>query len=342
MGREKKAVFIDMMDHNEDDVEERNEAVTSRLQQREGVFKSTQFRTGEEAQIREENQDSFTAPFESLRGECEEILSGWNKLPKTALKKTETQLLELVQRMQQLISFHSTTLSAYEMKRAQESIDKLRSELVEKRKSTAPKKFAFKKKTAPAPTTKKTETVKEEEKTPAAVESAPRDEGRSITGLNDVNILIDEHNSIVNPTSLGAKQLEGEFCLGDLTGCTVELLGSLQTLRLSNLRQCTVRCGPTARSVMMDKCVDCTIHVASHQIRIHESHGTTFYLLCRSRPIIEDCTNVQFGCYHPLDYAEAQQDLQRAGLSVEENLWDQIQDFNWLRTDPSPNYSLLT
>ena len=168
------------------------------------------------------------------------------------------------------------------------------------------------------------------------------DASRSIVDLENVEISIQARESIVRPSSLGEKRLEGEFLLSNLTGCTIELLGVMQTLRLSNLRGCTVRCGPTARSVMMDKCIDCTIHVASHQIRIHESQGTTFYLLCRSRPIIEDCSGVSFGPYQLLSYSGAEEDLQQAGLSQEENLWDQVQDFNWLRTDPSPHYSLLS
>lgn len=54
------------------------------------------------------------------------------------------------------------------------------------------------------------------------------------------------------------------------------------------------------------------------------------YLHAASRPIIEDCVDVRFA---PLP----------GGFVGEgrENMWDCIDDFKWLKVEPSPNFRVL-
>ena len=137
------------------------------------------------------------------------------------------------------------------------------------------------------------------------------------------------------------KRLKTEFEIRSLQRCTVDLLGELQTLRISDLTDCVVRVGAIAGSVMVNRCIGCTLHLAAHQIRIHESEGTSFFLLIKSKPIIEDCNALRFGEYTTMEYPNAQQHLESAGLSPGENRWWEVQDFNWLRPGPSPHYVLV-
>lgn len=59
------------------------------------------------------------------------------------------------------------------------------------------------------------------------------------------------------------------------------------------------------------------------QFRMHDTRNVDVYLHCTSRPIIEDCDGIRF---HP--YGEG-----------EGNMWDQVDDFKWLRSEKSPHWS---
>lgn len=79
--------------------------------------------------------------------------------------------------------------------------------------------------------------------------------------------------------------------------------------------------------------------LSCHQFRMHSSHDVDVYLYCHNRPIIEDCSNIRFARIPSL--------LQASGLgvgseaeprAVKQNMFDQVDDFKWLRTEASPNW----
>jgi hypothetical protein len=75
------------------------------------------------------------------------------------------------------------------------------------------------------------------------------------------------------------------------------------------------------------------IVVASRQFRMHESKATDVYLHATGRPIIEDCTTVRFA---PLPETYLKDDDREVT-----NQWQKVDDFKWLRAEPSPNWSTL-
>lgn len=74
--------------------------------------------------------------------------------------------------------------------------------------------------------------------------------------------------------------------------------------------------------------------VACRQLRMHEATNVDVYILCPSRPIIEDCKNIRFA---PL----AKEGLGRSWEAVGRNMWDQVDDFKWLKSEHSPNWEVL-
>jgi hypothetical protein len=69
---------------------------------------------------------------------------------------------------------------------------------------------------------------------------------------------------------------------------------------------------------------------------MHDSHGTDVYLSCSSRPIIENSTGIVFAEY-PRTVAE------KAGIDKQQEEWvvkGLVEDFNWLRKEHSPNWSI--
>ncbi|KAL2117430.1 hypothetical protein VTJ04DRAFT_7090 [Mycothermus thermophilus] len=98
-----------------------------------------------------------------------------------------------------------------------------------------------------------------------------------------------------------------------------------------------------ARSVIVAGHVDGPVHVtnlresvvmvAARQVRIHECVDVVFYLHCGSRPIIEDCKGVRFARAPEVYLTEQEKKTP--------NLFDQVDDFKWLKATESPNWSLL-
>jgi small subunit ribosomal protein S27e len=67
----------------------------------------------------------------------------------------------------------------------------------------------------------------------------------------------------------------------------IGLLPSQSALWVDKLVRCRVVSLPIAGAVHITSCNGCQFHVASRQIRIHQTVGTDFYLHAGSHPIIE-------------------------------------------------------
>ncbi len=77
------------------------------------------------------------------------------------------------------------------------------------------------------------------------------------------------------------------------------------------------------------------------------------YLRCGSRPIIEHCTGIRFtplpSIHVSVPFTAADlfsiktrcQDSADAPRPDSPNLWDQVDDFGWLRAEHSPNWATL-
>lgn len=79
--------------------------------------------------------------------------------------------------------------------------------------------------------------------------------------------------------------------------------------------------------------------LSCHQFRMHKSHNVDVYLYCNNRPIIEDCSHIRF--------ARMPSTLMNTSLGMEsgtektvrkQNMFDQVDDFKWLRAEASPNW----
>ncbi|KAL4796926.1 tubulin binding cofactor C-domain-containing protein [Aspergillus venezuelensis] len=77
------------------------------------------------------------------------------------------------------------------------------------------------------------------------------------------------------------------------------------------------------------------IVVNCRQFRMHNCSNVDVYLSSSSNPIIEDCTDVCFG-----RIPRAYQTLDHDRLDSEDR-WNCVEDFKWIKPEPSPNWSLL-
>ena len=105
------------------------------------------------------------------------------------------------------------------------------------------------------------------------------------------------------------------------------------SLTLRDIHNSLIICGHVAGPIHITSMHDSVLVVATRQFRMHDSKSVDVYLQTASRPIIEDCEGIRFAplpeCYVTESTAKAK------------NLWDQVDDFKWLKAEASPHWSVL-
>jgi hypothetical protein len=90
-------------------------------------------------------------------------------------------------------------------------------------------------------------------------------------------------------------------------------------------------------SMLISNMKNCIIILKfAQQVRIHDSSGCRIFLKSRSGPIIEDCEDMHFGEYPRSSLSDGEEEWCAKGGEM----WRDVQDFNWLKQTPSPNFDL--
>ncbi|KAI0006737.1 TBCC-domain-containing protein [Xylariaceae sp. FL0662B] len=123
-----------------------------------------------------------------------------------------------------------------------------------------------------------------------------------------------------------------ERCIVDMTVPT-SAGAPFAGLTLKNIKESLIIAGQVSGPVHITGLENSVVVVAAQQARIHECKNVDVYLHCTSHPIIEDCSGMRFA---PLP------EVYRAKSKISgTNQWDQVDDFKWLKSEPSPNWSIL-
>jgi len=152
------------------------------------------------------------------------------------------------------------------------------------------------------------------------------------------SVKIDNHDGahIIQPPSSGPTS---SGTLSNLRRCVVDMSSptstnhSLAGLTLKNISDSLIICGHVSGAAHLTNVRTSVIVVASRQFRMHESRSCDVYLLTSGRPIIEDCENVRFAPLPGLYMREEDHQVK--------NQWREVDDFKWLRNEPSPNWRVL-
>jgi hypothetical protein len=166
----------------------------------------------------------------------------------------------------------------------------------------------------------------------------------SFSGSTSVTIANHDSMHVILPIS--AAQATSSGTLNMLTRCIVDMSKptssstsssgkgrAFQTLTLKNIKDSLLICGHVHGAAHLTNITNSVIVVASRQFRMHNSRDCDVYLLATSRPIVEDCSRIRFA---PLP--ERYEIAEDEGV---ENQWRNVDDFKWLRAEPSPNWSVL-
>eukprot|EP00301_Raphidiophrys_heterophryoidea_P018218 c3217_g1_i1.p1 GENE.c3217_g1_i1~~c3217_g1_i1.p1 ORF type:complete len:367 (-),score=89.32 c3217_g1_i1:49-1110(-) len=248
--------------------------------------------------------------------------------------KTKAPIAEF----EDLVARYSFMLTPYDKEASSRDIQKWRTTIEAKQTEIAPKKFSFKSKTA---TTTPTPTAAKPTPTPPTSTSSSATSA-ALTPENYPGIFDSSNDKFIRfPAS--QQQVNEEYAIARCTDATIVFAHRMGAVRIQGLTRCHVGVGPVSGAIYVIDCTDCVLHLASHQVRIHNCVGCEFRLHVQSNPIIEHCSNVRFGPYG-LRYSAIAEHFQALGWDVErsnESNWKNVQDFNWLRTTPSPNWHAL-
>ncbi|KAH8727108.1 tubulin-specific chaperone C [Phaeosphaeriaceae sp. PMI808] len=122
-----------------------------------------------------------------------------------------------------------------------------------------------------------------------------------------------------------------QHCVVDLSAATA--ISPFSALYLKNISNSVIVCGQVAGAIHITDVQNSTLVISCRQFRMHGSKKVNIYLHAASRPIIEDCESVRFA---PLPPA-----FETSEISQVVNQWDQVDDFKWLKAEPSPNFGVL-
>ena len=123
---------------------------------------------------------------------------------------------------------------------------------------------------------------------------------------------------------INVESKETDVTLKDVDHCIVWIQAvELTSLFIKNVKNSIIITGPIAGSLFCEHVQDCCIASQCRQLRIHHSIRTHFYVSLVSTGIIEDCQALTFGP-HP------------SGSAL-----PKIEDFNWQKRTPSPNFQLV-
>ncbi|EAS00400.2 tubulin-specific chaperone C (macronuclear) [Tetrahymena thermophila SB210] len=167
-------------------------------------------------------------------------------------------------------------------------------------------------------------------------EQAHKDFGEDIPGLINISnekIVINsgEENKYFKQSST--------IRIVNITDSEIYLNDIFDTVYIRNINNSKIYIGPVKFSLLIDGCKNSLLNICGHQLRIHNSVSTHFQIFSTSKCIIEHCTSMIFSPYKHT-YDKFEQHFNECGMKGKENQWRDIQDFNWLKQEASPNFIL--
>ncbi|XP_002985749.2 tubulin-folding cofactor C [Selaginella moellendorffii] len=281
-----------------------------------------------------ESTGAFQGAFDEQRKIVEESLSRIRQSGSASGKADMDAVAIQLAAMDKMVSDASYFLPPYDVQSSRSVVDRLKQSLESAIAEVIPKKkFSFR--------AKNTSSSPKETVTPPAVKNEEEeDETPSFMPDRAANLhsIRDAKNSTIVHDS--GESSETEVTLSNLTHCTVFLRGIFRAMFFHKLKNCHVYVSAVTGSILLEEIDSCIFMLASHQIRIHSTTNTDFYLRVRSRPIVEHVSGVRFAPY-AFHYQGIEDHLKAANLAEETGLWEKVDDFRWLRAAASPNWSIL-
>lgn len=126
----------------------------------------------------------------------------------------------------------------------------------------------------------------------------------------------------------------------------IKILTSIDKLELTKIENSTIIVGPVKTSILISECKNCILGLVCRQLRIHDSQELKIWLTSCTLPLIEHCKNLVFDIreknnsnYYEMYKSHLKDaEIEDSELVKKENF--SVSDLNWLRFQPSPNWSM--
>ena len=235
------------------------------------------------------------------------------------------ELLEDVRILQSNLTRVTPMLASYDIQRAQKEINALEQLVRGYKQRLIPRKaFTFEKARE-----KQKKMLNHAVAEPQGQETALLEEKKEVWRENE--------NIVLTKRDISSNNLR----LSHLKECCVVLeCGDLFSLKLTNLKDCKVFCGPIRGSVFVENCEDCVLELCCAQLRVHECKRCRFNLFVKSDPIIEDSEHLKVSKEYPTSkYEKEGDDLKAFNFENTENRYCNVRDFNNLLN--SKNFEIM-
>lgn len=149
-------------------------------------------------------------------------------------------------------------------------------------------------------------------------------------------VSITEQSSAYIKVSPPSGDATSPSALTSLDHCVIDMSANgnaLTSLTARNIKDSLLLCGTVRGPLHITSISNSTIVISCHQFRMHDCVNCDVYLTCSSKPIIEDCFGIRF--------SKMPQMLSIDHEKLPQDLWNQVQDFKWLKAEQSPNWSIL-
>ena len=133
---------------------------------------------------------------------------------------------------------------------------------------------------------------------------------------------------------------KNNLMLENISNAVIYVLSNVKCCFAKNMSNTTLVIGSVSGGSHFTSCTNCAIHLATHQLRIHNTTNTKFYVMINSKPIIEHSTSNTF---FPLKikYTGYHDNITKANIDMNDNKYNQVQDFQWLKQERSPNFEVF-
>ncbi|KAI7850253.1 tubulin binding cofactor C-domain-containing protein [Circinella umbellata] len=282
--------------------------------------------------------DKFWHEFKAERLAIENTIQRSAHLPKHKLADHFQSILQNINNLEKQLTHATEFIPSYDERQYARQIKELGRSLDTARANLTPKpKFTFKSRKQKKPqqersadtiATNVTTSLITIKSITTDISNLPRDENDE----DDDNVISysDISDQLIEPTLSSVNPVD--VSLSNLTRCTIILKsGQISALHIKNLSQCVVVCSTIRGSVLMYGFTRSVIAVGCHQFRMHDARTVHVLLNVSSRPIIEDSNDIYVGPYSLL-------------LNIPDNninYYDQMEDFNWLKKQASPNWRVM-
>ncbi|KAI8335941.1 tubulin binding cofactor C-domain-containing protein [Chlamydoabsidia padenii] len=267
-----------------------------------------------------EASNTFWLDFKKEKQVIEQTIDRSLQIPKDQLPDHFNTILQQINQLEKRITEATTFIPSYDERQYAMQIRELTGLLDATRTQLTPKpKFSF-----------KTKLGKPKTKTPQASIPAPVKPLDQTSLLENTINFSNLENQII--TLSGHKELAAvDISLSYLSKCIIWLPTetiTISTVHIKQIKDCVIVCGTVQGSILIYGLEHSILTVNCHQFRMHDAKNVDVLMCVSSRPIMEDSNGIRVG------------NTQDQKSSVN-NYFSQMDDFNWLKQQASPNWTLM-